>query len=61
MVHSGWYPTRYRVVAADVLPLIADGPPAGVRVLHARATLHRDRMARCAPSQVLTVEVWDLS
>lgn len=74
MVQSGWYPSRYRALAGDVLPLIADGPPAadaGFAVVgddyvmppywSGNVTIHRDRFAACAPSQVLTIEVWDQS
>lgn len=73
-VLSGGYPSRYRAMASDVLPLIADGPPAadtgfaviGDDYVMSRAwcgnvTLHQDRMATCLPSQVLTIEVWDQS
>lgn len=73
-VLSGGYPSRYRALAGDVLPLIADGPPAAdtgfavigddyvmPRAWRGKVTLHRDRMATCSPSQVLTIEVWDQS
>jgi hypothetical protein len=72
-VLAGGYPSRYRAIARDVLPLIAGGPPAhdGIAVIgddyvmpgdwSGNVTLHGDRIERCPPSQVLTIEVWDQS
>jgi hypothetical protein len=72
-VLAGGYPSRYRAVAADVLPQIANGPPAhsGPTVFgddyvmpgdwSGNVTMHRDRIERCPPSQMLTIEVWDQS
>jgi hypothetical protein len=73
-VLSGGYPSRYRAIAGDVLPLVSDGPPAadtGFAVVgddyvmprdwSSNVTIHRDRLAGCQASQALTIEVWDQS
>ena len=67
------YPNRYTARASDVLSLLERGPLAhtGPVVIgddyvipvnwKGIVTLHRDRIAGCAPEQVLTIEAWDQS
>lgn len=67
------YPNRYTAVAADILPLIVDGPPAhsGPVVIgddyvipanwKDNIILHTDKIAACSPDRVLTIEAWDQS
>ncbi|MGW6913345.1 hypothetical protein ACWGB8_05915 [Kitasatospora sp. NPDC054939] len=57
------YPNRYTALAADVLPLLADGTPPGTGPAdeHRRRALHPDRIAGCAADRPLTVDAWDQS
>ncbi|MET9605235.1 hypothetical protein ABZZ17_09220 [Streptomyces sp. NPDC006512] len=57
---GGGYPCRYVIRAADVLPLLADGPPAGGSTIHS-SWMHPERMAACRDDQMLTVDAWDQS
>jgi hypothetical protein len=70
---NGGYPIRYTALAGDVLPLIADGPPAinGPTIFgddyvmpgnwSGNIKIDRDKIAACPPDQVLTIDVWDQS
>ena len=70
---SGGYPNRYTAKANDVLPLIANGPPARndpvvisdghvMPVNRAREVIvHHDKIATCPLDKILNIEVWDLS
>lgn len=67
------YPCRFTAKAADVLPLISNGPPAheGPTVIgddyvmpggwSGNVILHHDRIAACPPEQILTIDAWDQS
>lgn len=69
----GGYPNRYKAMAYEVLPLIADGPPIhdGPAAIGddfvvpgdwlGNLVICYDRIAACSPQQVLTIEAWDLS
>ncbi|PQO94299.1 hypothetical protein C5614_20420 [Massilia phosphatilytica] len=57
---SGGYPERYVAKAVDFLPLISKRPP-GTMGPHTEVILHEDRIAACAPEQLLTIDAWDLS
>ncbi|MDR2179279.1 MAG: hypothetical protein LBP21_03125 [Synergistaceae bacterium] len=55
----GGYPDRYRALAGDVLPLIADNDfEPRVSVVF---EWHRDVMAKCPRDQALIIDVWDIS
>ena len=70
---QGGYPSRYTAKASDVLPFIIDGPPGhtGPAVVgddyalppnwKGNFQIHKDRAARCAPDQPLTIDAWDQS
>lgn len=70
---AGGYPNRYIARAADLLPLLVNGPPShegpamigddDVLPAHRRGTFERfaDRIDAVSPEQVLTVEAWDQS
>lgn len=72
-VTFGGYPNRYTAAAKDVLPLLADGPPAYDRLpagAHGSAALpgwvgkiqfFAERLAACDPAQALVIEAWDQS
>lgn len=69
----GGYPSQYRALAKDVLPLIAEGPPRHTGPLVVgddyvtpggwvgQATINNDKVAQCPPDQPLTIEAWDQS
>lgn len=70
---TGGYPNRYTAKAGDVLPLLADGPPAhaGPTVIGedyvmpshwiGNVIMHPGKIAACPPDQLLTIEAWDQS
>nr|WP_316643010.1 hypothetical protein [uncultured Roseateles sp.] len=66
------YPTRYRSIAAAVLPLMHDGRPPEHRGFDVLGddyftpsgwvgdfTRHPERIAACAPTDHLVIEAWD--
>ena len=67
------YPNRYTARAGDVLPLLANGPPAhtGPTVLgedyvmpgnwSGNIVFDHDAIAACPPDETLTIDAWDLS
>ena len=67
------YPTRYTAKAANVLPLLAGGPPAhrGPPIIgddyvmpanwKGNVIFHQDKIEACPPDQVLTIDAWDQS
>lgn len=72
ILHNG-YPMRYRALAKDVLPLIAEGPPpykpfniigddyisTGSWV--AELEMDKEKIEQCPPDFLLTIDAWDLS
>ena len=72
-LQAGGYPSRYTARAGDVLPLLAGGTPvhdgptgSGEDVVmpgkrFGNTIIHRDKIARCPPDKVLTIDVWDKS
>jgi len=69
--HNG-YPCRYVATARDVLPLIVNGPPAhsGPTIIGddyvtpggwiGSIEFNSEKIAACAPDQILTIDAWDL-
>ncbi|HRA82102.1 MAG TPA: hypothetical protein PL024_11430 [Thauera sp.] len=67
------YPNRYTAKAANVLPLLAGGPPAhrGPPIIgddyvmpanwKGNVIFHQDKIEACPPDQVLTIDAWDQS
>lgn len=63
------YPNRFTVAASEVLPILArgirehlghfNGPEPSA--WKGSVTVHQERIAACAPEQILLVEVWDQS
>ena len=70
---GGGYPNRYTAKAANVLPLLAGGPPAhrGPPIIgddyvmpanwKGNVIFHQDKIEACPPDQVLTIDAWDQS
>lgn len=70
---SKLYPNRYTAKAANVLPLLAGGPPAhrGPPIIgddyvmpanwKGNVIFHQDKIEACPPDQVLTIDAWDQS
>lgn len=64
------YPNRFTALASEITPILAAGiaesemhnfrskTPVGWK---GSITVYQDRIAACAPEQLLTVEVWDQS
>jgi hypothetical protein len=71
-LRKGGYPNRYTAFAQDVLPLIANGPPKhdDIDIIgddyvmpngwSGNLTMHSEKIAKCAPDQLLTIDAWDL-
>ncbi|MDN2710186.1 hypothetical protein O0880_12225 [Janthinobacterium sp. SUN118] len=67
---SNGFPNRYTALAGDILPLLENGIAVAQDGVFPRdqptgwpgcITVHGDRIAACAPGQLLTIEVWDQS
>ena len=67
---SNGFPNRYTASADVIVPLLQHGiaeaqdgefPPDRPTAWPGSITLHRERVAACAPGQVLTIEIWDQS
>lgn len=67
------YPMRFTGLASDILPLLAEGPPAhrGPAIIgddyvmpanwKGQVIFHQDKIATCSSGQVLTIDAWDQS
>lgn len=63
------YPNRFTALASEITPILARGIKEHLGHFNGpepsawkgSATVHQERIAACAPDQLLTVEVWDQS
>lgn len=67
------YPNRFTALASEILPLLANGPPAHQSLAIIgddyvlpkswtdQVIFHREKIAACPPDQLLTIDAWDLS